>query len=92
MFGDVTFAQAPFASLGGKVELASLSEAAVASAESDALTNFGGEIAESSTGSETVSVSGNLTATQAETSQASETQSAARFDGLYFKSVQNIKP
>ena len=41
MFGDVAFAQAPFAALGGKAVDAALSETAAASATFDALTNFG---------------------------------------------------
>lgn len=46
MFGDVAFAQSPFASLGGKAVLADLSDSAVAASQSSAESNFGGEITE----------------------------------------------
>lgn len=68
MFGDVTFAQAPFAALGGATLAASLDESASVAAIVTAESNFGGSITEQATAISAVLNSNNtLTATQAET-------------------------
>ena len=82
MFGDVTFAQTPFAALGGNTYNYAVSETAAAAAVSDVETTLGGLVEEVSTGTDTVFNSNNrLLATNSETAVASSTQ-AARIDAL----------
>ena len=75
MFGDVTFAQAPFASLGGNTFSVSASETATA-ADSFAISSiaYSGAVAETSSGQDAQSVSATFVATQAETATASNVQ------------------
>ena len=76
MFGDVTFAQAPFASLGGNTFSVSATEAATAQALVDVPSVArGGIMAEFSAAQETQSVITTMVATQAETATASSVQS-----------------
>jgi hypothetical protein len=76
VFGDVTFAQAPFAALGGNTFVASTSETAAAAALFDVPSvSRGGIISETSTGQETQSVIATMVATQAETATAANVQS-----------------
>lgn len=76
MFGDVAFAQAPFASQGGKTVLADLSASAAASDAVLAESNFGGLISEQAAVNEaTVTANNSLLAFIAELAAASETQS-----------------
>ena len=76
VFGDVTFAQAPFASLGGNTFAATQPEAAsVASSVEVPSVVRGGIMSETATGQDTRSVIATMLATQAETSAASEVQS-----------------
>lgn len=76
MFGDVTFAQAPFASLGGNTFAVSATESATATAV-EAVPSLirGGLINETSTGQDAQSASVSAVATQAETATAADTQS-----------------
>ena len=76
MFGDVTFAQAPFASLGGNTFSVSASETATA----DALfavssIAYSGTVSEATTGQETQSVIATMGAMQAETAAVTDVQS-----------------
>jgi hypothetical protein len=76
VFGDVTFAQAPFASLGGNTFAATQPEAAAAVASFEAPSVVrGGIMSETATGQETQSVIATMVATQAETATSSEVQS-----------------
>lgn len=76
MFGDVAFAEAPFASLGGKTVLADLSASAEASASVVSESNFGGLISEQAAVNEaTVSANNALIAFMAELVAASDAQS-----------------
>jgi len=76
VFGDVTFAQAPFASLGGNTFAVSATEAATATEDTAVSSTIrGGLMDEFSAAQETQSVIATMVATQAETSSASEVQS-----------------
>jgi hypothetical protein len=76
VFGDVTFAQAPFASQGGKTVFAALADSASASDTVLAESNFGGLIYEQAAVNEaTVTANNLLTAFIAELAAASEAQS-----------------
>ncbi len=76
MFGDVTFAQAPFASLGGNTFVATQGEAATASDSFEAPSVVRGKrIDEAAAGQDTGSVIATMVATQAETATASSIQS-----------------
>lgn len=76
MFGDVTFAQAPFASLGGNTFAATSSEAATAQAVT-AVSNVvrGGIMAEFSSGQDTFFSQAIIRPTQAESATAANVQS-----------------
>jgi hypothetical protein len=75
VFGDVAFAQAPFASQGGKAVLAALADSATASDANSAESNFGGLIFEQAAVNEaTVTANNLLTAFIAELAAASEAQ------------------
>ena len=52
MFGDVAFAQAPYAALGGSTYPVAISESATGTAESDADIRYGGLILEGATGTD----------------------------------------
>ena len=85
MFGDVTFAQAPFAALGGNTFAVSTSEAAAATALTDVPSvSRGGNVDEAVAGQETQSVIATMVATQAETATAASVQSviAAMLAGI----------
>ena len=76
MFGDVTFAQAPFASLGGNTFVVTQGEAATASDSFGAPSVVRGKrVDEAAAGQDTQSVIATVVATQAETSAASSVQS-----------------
>jgi hypothetical protein len=76
VFGDVAFAQAPFASQGGKTVLAALADSAAASDSISSESNFGGLISEQAAVNEaTVTANNALTAFIAELAAASEAQS-----------------
>ena len=78
MFGDVAFAQAPFASLGGNTYALSVSESAVADAVTDVITSRGGLISESSVATAVFANSGNFfQATVATSAVATDAQTAA---------------
>jgi len=78
VFGDVTFAQAPFAALGGATVLSSVSEAATAADSVEQETRAGALILESLAASETfVSLNNIMTAARAETATATDTPAAA---------------
>ena len=78
MFGDVTFAQAPFAALGGATVLSSVSEAALAADSVSQETRAGSLIQEAIAASEAfVSLNNIMTAARAETSTATDTTAAA---------------
>ncbi len=82
MFGDVTFAQAPFAALGGNTYSFAVSESAVALASMDAETTLGGVAEEAAAATDTVFNANNtLLATNSETVTATSTQ-VARTDVL----------
>ena len=76
MFGDVTFAQTPFAALGGATFASSLSESATASDSVFAPSVIRGGIqAETATGTDSVvNLNNTLTASSFETAAAAETQ------------------
>ena len=75
MFGDVTFAQAPFASLGGNSFFRTVEEAAAGSDTFTVESVRGGLIVESAVGTVAVFNSGNLLyATEAETATATAAQ------------------
>ena len=75
MFGDVTFAQAPFASLGGNSYFRTVEEAAAASATQTVDSVRGGLILETATGTAAQFSSGNsMLATVAETATATAAQ------------------
>jgi hypothetical protein len=85
VFGDVTFAQAPFAALGGNTFAVSTSESATAAALVDAPSVLrGSRVDEVATGQDAQSVTATLTATQAETATAASVQSviAAMLAGI----------
>ena len=76
MFGDVTFAQAPFAALGGNTFAVSTADTATASVVFAAPSvSRGGRMDEASTGQETQSVIATMVATQVETAAAADVQS-----------------
>jgi hypothetical protein len=76
VFGDVAFAQAPFASQGGKTVLAALADSATTSDALSAESNFGGLISETAfVDDSTFSANNLLTAFIAELAAASEAQS-----------------
>lgn len=78
MFGDVTFAQAPFAALGGNTYSFAVSESAVALSVLSAETALGGLLEESAAGVSTVSNFGNFfQASSSETATATDAQTAA---------------
>jgi len=82
VFGDVTFAQAPFAALGGNTYSFAVSESAVALASMDAETTLGGVAEEAAAATDTVFNANNtLLATNSETVTATSTQ-VARADVL----------
>ena len=72
MFGDVTFAQAPFAALGGNTFSAALSESATGSEHQDGETTKGGFQDESSAASALQTVLANMRASQAEAATGSD--------------------
>jgi hypothetical protein len=75
VFGDVTLAQTPFASLGGNTYPLSVSEQATGAEQTDTTTNRGGLVTEQAVSSESVFNSGNVfLATSSESATASETQ------------------
>ena len=76
MFGDVTFAQAPFASLGGNTFAVSADETAAAAAAFE-VPNLvrGGLINEVSTGQDAFASQADVRTTQAETASAANVQS-----------------
>jgi hypothetical protein len=76
VFGDVTFAQAPFASLGGNTFAVSVSDAATASELSEAPSVIRGKrVDEGATAQDAQSVIATMVATQAETAAAADAQS-----------------
>jgi hypothetical protein len=76
VFGDVAFAQVPFASQGGKTVLAALADSATAADATSAESSFGGLISEQAAVNEsTVTANNLLTAFIAELAAASEAQS-----------------
>ena len=78
VFGDVAFAQAPFASLGGNTYALLVSESAVADAVTDVITSRGGLISESSVATAVFANSGNFfQATVATSAVATDAQTAA---------------
>ena len=78
MFGDVTFAQAPFAALGGATVLSSVDEAATAADSVAQETRAGALIQEAAAALETfVSLNNIMTAARAETATATDTVAAA---------------
>lgn len=78
MFGDVAFAQAPFAALGGATVLSSVDEAATAADSVAQETRAGALILESIAASETfVSLNNIMTAARAETATATDVVAAA---------------
>jgi hypothetical protein len=77
VFGDVTFAQAPFAALGGNTFAVSTSEAAAATALTDVPSvSRGGNVDEAVAGQENIFSQAVLQAAQAETASASSVQTA----------------
>ena len=66
MFGDVTFAQSPFASLGGATFGVNISESAVANNVQSVLTTFAGTEAELAAAAATQSVIANMFVSQNE--------------------------
>ena len=78
MFGDVAFAQAPFAALGGATVLSSVSEAASAAASVSQETRAGSLIQESVSASATFASTGNIfVASRSETATASDSTNFA---------------
>jgi len=78
VFGDVAFAQAPFAALGGATLLSSVSEAATAADSVEQETRAGALILESIAASEAfVSLNNIMTAVRAETATATAAQNFA---------------
>jgi len=78
VFGDVTFAQAPFAALGGATVLSSLSEAATAAEFVSQETRAGSLIQETVTAADTVaSLNNTLRAARAETATGTDTTNFA---------------
>ena len=78
MFGDVTFAQAPFAALGGATVLSSVSEAATAADSVSQESRAGALILESIAASEAfVSLNNIMTAVRAELATATDTTATA---------------
>ena len=78
MFGDVAFAQAPFAALGGKTLASSLSESATANSTVSQETLAGGRVDEAAAVSAVfASLNNILAAARAETSTATATQNFA---------------
>jgi len=78
VFGDVTFAQAPFAALGGATVLSSVSEAATAASSVEQETRAGALILESIAASEAfVSLNNIMTAVRAELATATDTTATA---------------
>ena len=78
MFGDVTFAQAPFAALGGATVLSSVSEAATAADSVEQETRAGAVVQEFIAASATfVSLNNIMTAVRAETATATDVVAAA---------------
>jgi hypothetical protein len=76
VFGDVTFAQAPFASLGGNTFAVFATETATAAADTAVPSIIrGGVVDEAVTGQEAQFVIATMLATQAETASAANTQS-----------------
>jgi hypothetical protein len=67
MFGDVTFAQAPFASQGGNTFAVAISETGSGVDAINAIFTAGGLMLESASGIDSVSVRSNFVATNAET-------------------------
>ena len=67
MFGDVTFAQAPFASQGGSTFAVAISETGSGVDVVNALFTAGGLILESASSTDLVSVQSDFVATNAET-------------------------
>jgi len=78
VFGDVTFAQAPFAALGGATVLSSVSEAASAASSVEQETRAGALIQEAIAAAETfVSLNNIMTAVRAELATATDITAAA---------------
>ena len=74
MFGDVAFAQAPFASLGGNAYALEIAESAAASVVIIADSTLGGLIFEGADGAATVATNVAFGAVRAESATASNTQ------------------
>jgi hypothetical protein len=73
MFGDVAFAQVPFAALGGNTFLASISESSSAAETSSYTFSLGGLISESAGAADSQTVTAAYSVAIAETASAAET-------------------
>ena len=78
MFGDVTFAQAPFAALGGRTFASALSESATADSSVSQESQLGGRVDEDAAASAVfVSLNNIMTAARAETATATDSTNFA---------------